>query len=103
MLVRVTTPSGNDGFFKFVPPTGTFEIRGEAATFHALDRHGRGPSINAKLAGVCQAEVTFSSEETLISFSDYAVRAGARMTTRHQPQDYHAALAEWERGRGTAL
>lgn len=98
MLIRVTTPSGADGFFKFVPPHGTAEMTDDVVMFRAVDQHGRGPTISARRTGTHQAETVFSSVEVLMSFSDYVVRAGGKMTAAYQQTEYRAALDEWKLG-----
>lgn len=98
ILVRITTPSGSDGFFEFVPPQGTVEIKADVFKFLALDKHGCGPTISAKRAGICQAAVVFMSDDELMTFSDYVVRAGGTMTAAYQQQKYRTTLDQWAHG-----
>lgn len=95
MLVRATTPLGNVGFFRFTPPPNTLQQQAGALVFAALDAHGRGPSIQGRAVGQNRAEVIFTSDDEMMSFSDYVVRAGGQVIPLHQDSAYRAALQEW--------
>ena len=94
ILVRATTPSGKVGFFRFTPPSGTLQQQAGATVF-ALDVLGVGPCIQGKAAGQNRAEVMFTSNDELMSFSDYVVRAGGQIIPFHQNFAFRTALQEW--------
>lgn len=95
VLVKATTPSGKIGFFCFDPPAGTVNQAPGEVVFQVRDSRECGPNIRAKAAGPNKAEVTFTSDDLLMSFSDYVVRAGGKLIPFHQDTAYRAALKEW--------
>lgn len=80
---------------RFTPPAGTLQQHPGVLVFSAFDAQGRGPVIQAKASGPNRADVEFTSEDNLLSFSDYVVRAGGQVLPFHQDLAYRAALQEW--------
>lgn len=95
VLVRATTPTGKVGFFRFSPPARSVTQSPGELVFAAMDAQGQGPRIQARAVGPNRAEIIFTTDEDLMSFSDYVVRAGGRVIPFHQDFAYRAALQEW--------
>ena len=97
ILVRIMTAVGKNGFFRFIPPTGTMLVSGDVVTFKFSDHRGvPGRPILGRLRSPHTVEISSIDDNALMCFSDYAIRAGGQMIPYYSAL-YPKEVENWNR------